>query len=92
MDISSWEGMVYPLRFLWRVLVILMMFFLVKGFFEAEQPQAYIHSPQTQIILEEMEWRATQIKKAAQDLPGSLEVMLRRIFSNGKPATEAKSV
>lgn len=68
------------------------MIFLVKGFFESEQPQAYIRSPQTQILLKEMEWRATQIKKSAQDLPGSIEVMLRRMFSDEKPTTEAKSV
>ncbi|MEL1135834.1 hypothetical protein AAC978_11675 [Desulfitobacterium sp. THU1] len=92
MDTPAKERKVYPLRYIWRVFVILVMVFLAKGIFEEKQPQAYISHPQVQVLMDEIEWRASQIQKAAQDLPGSIEVMLRRIFTDGKPAIEAKSV
>ncbi|AGA69564.1 hypothetical protein Desdi_2123 [Desulfitobacterium dichloroeliminans LMG P-21439] len=92
MDISAQERKVYPLRYIWRVFIILVMLFLVKGIFQEEQPQAYISNPQVKVLMDEIEWRASQLQKAAQDLPGSIEVMLRRIFNDGMPAIEAKSV
>ncbi|AFM00843.1 hypothetical protein [Desulfitobacterium sp. PCE1] len=80
------------MRWLKRILVILIVLLVAKGLFTPEQPQAYISSPRTQLLLEEIEWRSVQIKQAAQDLPGSIEVLLRKFFSDGKPGSQAKSV
>ncbi|ACL21067.1 hypothetical protein DesLBE_0302 [Desulfitobacterium sp. LBE] len=80
------------MRWLGRILIIFILLMAAKGLFAPEQPQAYISAPRTQVLLEEIHWRSVQIQQAARDLPGSIEVMLRKIFSDGKPASEAKSV
>jgi len=84
--------MVYPLRLLSRILLILALLYLGTLLFEPQQPQVYISAPRIQTFLEEVESRTAKIKQAAQDLPGSIEVILRRIFYDGKPSAEAKSV
>lgn len=84
--------MVYPLRLLRNILLIFILLLLGKGLLDSDQPQAYISSPRTQAIINEIQWRTVEIKHAAQDLPGSIEVILRQIFSDGLPTSEAKSV
>ena len=91
MDIFCSERTVYPLRFLWRILVVLILVYLLKGVLISE-PQAYIALPETRSWAQQIEWQANQIQKAAQDLPASIEVVIRRLFRDVKPHIEAKSV
>lgn len=79
------------MRFIWRIFVILILAFLLKGVLFPE-PQAYITSPGPRSWVEQVEWQANQIQKAAQDLPTSIEVVIRRLFRDVKPHIEAKSV
>lgn len=91
MDISCSERTVYPLRFLWRIFVILILVFLLKGVLVPE-PQAFIALPGARSWVQQVEWQANQIQKAAQDLPTSIEVVIRRLFRDVRPNIEAKSV
>ncbi len=80
------------MRFLVRIILILAILLMAKGLFEPSQPQAYISSPMAIELVEKIEWRASQIQRAARDLPATIEIMLKRVFSENKPTTEAKSV
>lgn len=80
------------MRFLIRIILILAILLMAKGLLEPNQPQAYISSPRAIEFVEKVEWRATQIQKAARDLPGAIEAMLKRVFSDEQPVTGAKSV
>lgn len=91
MDIFCSERTVYPLRFIWRIFVVLVLAFLLKGVLVPE-PQAYIASPGARSWVQQVQWQANQIQKAAQDLPTSIEVVIRRLFSDVRPHIEAKSV
>ncbi|NMA69333.1 MAG: hypothetical protein GX958_07935 [Desulfitobacterium sp.] len=80
------------MRFLIRIILILAILLMAKGLLEPNQPQAYISSPRAIEFVEKVEWQATQIQKAARDLPGAIEAMLKRVFSDEQPVTRAKSV
>lgn len=79
------------MRLIWRILVIVIAIYIVKGFI-APEPQVFISSPEAKLWVERLEWEATKIQKAAQDLPASIEMTLRRLLQDSKPLTEAKSV
>ncbi len=91
MDIFGSERTVYPLRFIGRIFIILVLVFLLKGILFPE-PQAYIALPEARSWVKQVEWQAYEIQRAAQDLPDSIEVVLRRLFRDVKPQIEAKSV
>ena len=79
------------MRFIGKILVLLIAIYLVKGFIISESP-VYITSPEAKSWVERIEWEATKIQRAAQDLPASIEMTLRRLLQDSKPLTEAKSV
>lgn len=91
MDIFEFERAVYPLRFIVRVLIIFALAFFLKGILFPE-PQAYISLPEARSWVKQVEWQAYEIQRAAQDLPASIEVVLRRLFRDIKPQIEAKTV
>lgn len=79
------------MRFIGRIFIILVLVFLLKGILFPE-PQAYISLPEAKSWVKQVEWQAYEIQRAAQDLPASLEVVLRRLFRDIKPQIEAKTV
>jgi hypothetical protein len=79
------------LRFLWRIFMLVALIFLLKGVFNSE-PQAYILWPEEKLWIQRVGWEFQNIQRAAQDLPASLEVVIRRLFRDIKPQVEAKSV
>lgn len=81
----------YPLRFLWRALVIILLVIFIKGASSSE-PSAYINSPESRTWVRRVEWEVHRIQRAAQDLPASIEVVIRRLMKDIKPHLEAKSV
>ena len=72
--------------------MIVILAFLLKEAFTSEPPQAYIAWPDKKVWVQRIEWEVKQIQRAAQDLPASIEVVIRRLFRDVKPHVEAKSV
>lgn len=79
------------MRFIGRIFIILVLAFLLKGILFPE-PEAYISLPAPRSWVKQVEWQAYEIQRAAQDLPASIEVVLRRLFRDIKPQIEAKTV
>jgi hypothetical protein len=71
--------------------VLIILAILLKGALVPET-NAYIVWPEAKPWVQRVEWEVLQIQKAAQDLPASIEVVIRRLFRDVKPQIEAKSV
>ena len=79
------------MRFLFRFLIFICLILALKGLVHTE-PVSYISLPEREAIISRVEWEVQRIQKVAQDLPASIEIVLRRLFGNSQPITEAKSV
>ena len=72
--------------------MILIFALLLKEAFTSEPHQAYIAWSDEKIWVQRIEWEVKKLQRAAQDLPASIEVVIRRLFRDVKPQVEAKSV
>lgn len=79
------------MRFIWRIFIIFVLAILVKSAFSKET-SAYISSPEVKPWIQRVEWTIQDLQNAAQDLPASIEITIRRIFNDVKPQIEAKLI
>jgi len=79
------------MRWFWRVLT----FLLILGFLRtvvAPQPQAFIAWPEEKNWTLKIQGEIKQLQKFTQDLPASIEVEVRRLWSDFQPNGEGKEV
>lgn len=79
------------MRFVWRIFIIFVLAIFVKSAF-FEETSAYISSPEVKPWIQRVEWKIQDLQNAAQDLPASIEITIRRIFNDVKPQIEAKLI
>lgn len=78
-------------KFLWRVFVVSVFFFLIKTTYSS-QTEAYIIWPEKPNWVERVKYRVERIQQDAQDLPANVEIELKRLWKDVVPKNDAKLV
>lgn len=78
------------MRLLIRFLVIILLLVMIKNSISSE-PDAFISWSEANFV-DKLEWEIDRIRRAAQDLPATIDIVLRRLFGDLYPITEAKAV
>lgn len=79
------------MRWLWRLLTILLILGLVRTFF-IPQSKVFITWQEEQGWVETIKLELRQWQKISQDLPASIEVEVRRLWKDFQPNGNGKEV
>jgi hypothetical protein len=79
------------MRWLWRLLTLLVFLVLVRMLFVPQQ-KTFIAWPKGQNWVQKMQREMKHWQKLTQDLPSSIEVEMRRLWNDFRPNGNGKEV
>lgn len=80
------------MRWIWRLLTLVVLVVVIRVLFAPQQPQAFIAWSQGEPWVQKMTWELQHWQRIAQDLPTSLEVEIRRLWREFKATGDGRSV
>lgn len=80
------------MRWIWRILVLLLLINLIKVVWAQPQPKTFIAWPEKSNFVEKIKGDWFRWQQEVQDLPASIEVQLHRLWQDFQPNGSGSSV
>jgi hypothetical protein len=90
-SIAYSERMNSKMRWLWRLLALLVLLAFLRTFI-VPQPKAFIAWPEENNWALKIQGEIKQLQKFTQELPASIEVEVRRLWNDFRSSGEGKEV